>query len=83
MKLLLWDKDDRVYSYNVEVSVDQVNWTRVFSEERVSSWREIHFNRQPVVFVKLTGTYNSRTGHFYCVHLECFAKDKKLIQKFE
>uniref|UniRef100_A0A7E4UTL9 BTB domain-containing protein n=1 Tax=Panagrellus redivivus TaxID=6233 RepID=A0A7E4UTL9_PANRE len=71
MKLLLWNQDDGVYSYNIKISVDQVNWTRVFSEEEVSSWREIHFDRQPVVFIKVTGTYNSVFHIFRCVYLEC------------
>ncbi|WKY10431.1 hypothetical protein Q1695_002638 [Nippostrongylus brasiliensis] len=29
MRLLLWDCDDRYYSYYVEVSVDQINWVKV------------------------------------------------------
>uniref|UniRef100_A0A7E4UUI3 BTB domain-containing protein n=1 Tax=Panagrellus redivivus TaxID=6233 RepID=A0A7E4UUI3_PANRE len=79
MKLRLWDHDDRVYSYNIEVSVDQINWTRVFSEERVSSWREVRFQKQPVVFIKVTGTYNSANTSFQCVHLECFASKNNSI----
>ncbi|VDM81341.1 unnamed protein product, partial [Strongylus vulgaris] len=29
MRLLLWDCDDRYYSYYIEVSVDQINWVKV------------------------------------------------------
>uniref|UniRef100_A0A7E4ZWN8 BTB domain-containing protein n=1 Tax=Panagrellus redivivus TaxID=6233 RepID=A0A7E4ZWN8_PANRE len=78
MKLLLYDKDNRFHSYNVEVSVDQVAWTRVFSEEKVVSWCENHFDRQPVVFVKLTGTFCSVGCAFSVVHLECYAQTKTL-----
>uniref|UniRef100_A0A7E4ZWG8 BTB domain-containing protein n=1 Tax=Panagrellus redivivus TaxID=6233 RepID=A0A7E4ZWG8_PANRE len=75
MKLLLWDGDDRVYSYNVEVSVDQVKWMQVVFEEKVASWRKIHLHRQPVVFVKLTGTFNSVNDAFCVVYLECYARE--------
>ena len=27
--MLLWDCDDRTYSYYIEISQDQKNWTRV------------------------------------------------------
>uniref|UniRef100_A0A7E4V3V1 BTB domain-containing protein n=1 Tax=Panagrellus redivivus TaxID=6233 RepID=A0A7E4V3V1_PANRE len=74
MTLLLFDKDERVYSYNIEVSVDRVNWTQVISEENVSGKRNIKFDRQPVVFVKLTGTNNSVGTTLDCVHFECFAE---------
>uniref|UniRef100_A0A7E4ZRH4 BTB domain-containing protein n=1 Tax=Panagrellus redivivus TaxID=6233 RepID=A0A7E4ZRH4_PANRE len=73
MKLLLWDG---IYSYNIAVSTDNVKWTRVFSEKEVSSWREIRFKKQPVVFIKITGTYNSAFNVFRCVHLECPAITK-------
>jgi len=29
MTLLLWDCDDRTYSYTVEVSVDNTNWVMI------------------------------------------------------
>ncbi|KAE9548774.1 hypothetical protein FO519_008012 [Halicephalobus sp. NKZ332] len=69
--LLLWDCDERVYSYYVEVSCDQQNWTKVVSENEVSSWRKVVFERQPVVFIKIVGTYNSANEVFHCVHFEC------------
>uniref|UniRef100_A0AC34R9G0 BTB domain-containing protein n=2 Tax=Panagrolaimus sp. JU765 TaxID=591449 RepID=A0AC34R9G0_9BILA len=69
--LLLWDCDDRTYSYFIEVSVDQTNWTKVVSEEKVSSWRKVFFDLQPVVFIKIVGTYNSANEVFHCVHFEC------------
>ena len=28
-RMLLWDKDDRMYGYYIEVSTDQKTWTRV------------------------------------------------------
>uniref|UniRef100_A0A7E4VI11 BTB domain-containing protein n=1 Tax=Panagrellus redivivus TaxID=6233 RepID=A0A7E4VI11_PANRE len=73
MNLLL--SDDNSYSYNIEISTDKINWTRVFSEECVTSWRQIKFDKQPVVFVKLTGTYSTST-HFSCQKFECPAETK-------
>ena len=29
MRLLLWDCDDRAYSYTIEVSVDNVKWVMI------------------------------------------------------
>uniref|UniRef100_A0A7E4V329 BTB domain-containing protein n=1 Tax=Panagrellus redivivus TaxID=6233 RepID=A0A7E4V329_PANRE len=73
MKLLLWE--DCVYSYKIEVSVDQENWAQVVSEENVSSWRDIDFEKRPVVFIRLTGTCtNVGSFLFKCLHFECFAK---------
>uniref|UniRef100_A0A7E4V361 BACK domain-containing protein n=1 Tax=Panagrellus redivivus TaxID=6233 RepID=A0A7E4V361_PANRE len=51
VKLLLLDNG--VYCYTIQVSVDKVKWTPVKSEQNVSSWRKIRFNRQPVVFINL------------------------------
>lgn len=69
--LLLWDCDDREYSYYIEVSCDQTNWKKVVEEEKVASWRKVKFNLQPVVFIKIVGTYNSANEVFHCVHFEC------------
>uniref|UniRef100_A0A7E4VGF2 BTB domain-containing protein n=1 Tax=Panagrellus redivivus TaxID=6233 RepID=A0A7E4VGF2_PANRE len=63
--LKLHNDGERGCSYNcdIKVSVDQVTWTCVFSEENVSSLRKISFDRQAVVFVKVTGTWNYRNGN--------------------
>uniref|UniRef100_A0A7E4VHN1 BTB domain-containing protein n=1 Tax=Panagrellus redivivus TaxID=6233 RepID=A0A7E4VHN1_PANRE len=61
-----------LYDYNIEVSTDNINWTRVFSEEKVTSRRHVKFAKQPVVFIKLTGTY-STSAHFFCERFECSA----------
>uniref|UniRef100_A0A7E4V492 BTB domain-containing protein n=1 Tax=Panagrellus redivivus TaxID=6233 RepID=A0A7E4V492_PANRE len=74
MKLLLWDKDQRQYSYHIEVSTDKKQWTRIVEENLVSSWREVNFNRQPVVFVKIVGTHNTANTDFHVVHIACQAQ---------
>jgi BTB/POZ domain-containing protein 9 len=73
--LLLWDCDDRQYSYYIEVSTDQTNWTRVVEENEVSSWRRLTFELQPVTFIKVVGTHNSANEVFHLVHLEAPAAE--------
>ncbi|KHJ75786.1 hypothetical protein OESDEN_24598 [Oesophagostomum dentatum] len=41
MRLLLWDCDDRYYSYYIEVSVDQINWVKVV-DRRIKQCRFVH-----------------------------------------
>ena len=61
MRLLLWDCDDRAYSYCIEVSTDQRTWKRVVdrSEEPCRSWQLIQFTPQPITFIKIIGTHNT------------------------
>ncbi|VDN06429.1 unnamed protein product [Thelazia callipaeda] len=80
MRLLLWDCDDRHYSYYVEVSCDNVKWVRIIdkTQQHCKAWQVLKFERRPVVFIRLVGTYNSgEVFHayvnevFHCVHFEC------------
>ena len=49
IKLFLWDKDTRSYSYFVEVSMNEVDWVRVvdYSEYLCRSWQNLYF--KPIV----------------------------------
>lgn len=71
MRLLLWDRDDRLYSFYVEVSVDAQVWSRVVEAERRRSWQTLYFPRAPVVYVKIVGTANTANEVFHIVHFEC------------
>ena len=73
MRLLLWDKDDRSYSYYVEVSTDQKKWAKVVdkTQECCRSWQPLTFERCPVAFIKIVGTRNTANEVFHLVHLEC------------
>lgn len=59
--MLLWDCDDRTYSYYIEVSNDQRSWVKVAdkSGESCSSWQLIKFQAMPVTFIKIVGTRNT------------------------
>lgn len=61
MRLLLWDCDDRRYSYYVEVSTNQRNWDMVANKSRepCKSWQTLHFNPIPVVYIRIVGTDNT------------------------
>lgn len=59
--MLLWDCDDRYYSYYIEVSVNMWEWELIVdkSKELVRSWQVLQFSPRPIVFIRITGTYNS------------------------
>ncbi|XP_053315518.1 BTB/POZ domain-containing protein 9 [Spea bombifrons] len=76
LRLLLWDCDDRSYSYYIEVSTDQQQWTTVADRTKVPcrSWQTITFDRQPACFIRIVGTHNTANEVFHCVHFECPAQ---------
>lgn len=77
MRLLLWDCDNRSYSYYVEVSGNCWNWVLVADKttELCRSWQTIRFHPpRPVVFIRIVGTHNTANEVFHCVHFECPAE---------
>lgn len=61
-RLLLWDCDDRSYSYYIEVSGNSWTWVLVADKTREAcrSWQTIHFEPpRPVVFIRIVGTHNT------------------------
>ncbi|XP_078011517.1 BTB/POZ domain-containing protein 9 isoform X1 [Phascolarctos cinereus] len=71
--LLLWDCDDRSYSYYIEVSTNQQQWTMVADKTKLpcKSWQSITFDKQPASFIRIVGTHNTANEVFHCVHFEC------------
>ncbi|XP_073484850.1 BTB/POZ domain-containing protein 9 [Aquarana catesbeiana] len=76
IRLLLWDCDDRSYSYYIEVSTNQQQWTMVGDRTKVPcrSWQNITFDRQATCFIRIVGTHNTANEVFHCVHFECPAQ---------
>nr|XP_019967302.1 PREDICTED: BTB/POZ domain-containing protein 9-like [Paralichthys olivaceus] len=76
LRLLLWDCDERSYSYYVEVSTNQQQWTKVLDRTRVAcrSWQTLTFDKQPASFIRIVGTHNTANEVFHCVHFECPAQ---------
>uniref|UniRef100_A0A0K8TP45 BTB/POZ domain-containing protein 9 n=1 Tax=Tabanus bromius TaxID=304241 RepID=A0A0K8TP45_TABBR len=86
IKILLWDKDARSYSYFVEVSVNQTQWDRVidYTEYNCRSWQFLYFPSRPVRYIKLVGTHNTVNKVFHVVALEAMytANVPKLVNGF-
>ncbi len=72
MRLLLWDCDNRSYSYCIETSLDQSSWQMCADKrnEACRSWQVFVFPPRPVSFVRITGTHNTANEVFHCVHFE-------------
>jgi len=72
MRLLLWDCDNRAYSYCIETSLDQSTWTVCADKrnEACRSWQVIVFPARVVSFIRITGTHNTANEVFHCVHFE-------------
>lgn len=83
MRLLLWDFDDRAYSYYIETSLDQVNWTMVADKrnEACRSWQVLTFKPQPMSFIKIVGTHNTANEVFHCVHFEAPC-DSEVLKRY-
>ena len=50
IKLLLWNKDARSYSYYIDVSMDNEDWIRMidYSKYFCRSWQTLHFKPRVV-----------------------------------
>ncbi|XP_073981114.1 BTB (POZ) domain containing 9 [Rhodnius prolixus] len=72
IKMLLWDKDLRSYSYYIEVSVDQKDWTRVIDHTQFycRSWQKLYFKPRVINYVRIVGTHNSVNTVFHVVAFE-------------
>ncbi|EDW66145.1 BTB/POZ domain-containing protein 9 [Drosophila virilis] len=83
MRLLLWDCDDRTYSFYIETSTNRKNWQIVVDKrnEKARSWQNFHFTPRPIVFIRIVGTRNTANEIFHCVHLECPTQDENYLKK--
>lgn len=73
MKLLLWDMDDRAYSYYIQFSLNNVTWQEVVDKrhEGCKSWQSLEIQPTPTCFIRIVGTNNTANEVFHCVHFEC------------
>ncbi|KAH9508513.1 BTB/POZ domain-containing protein 9 [Bulinus truncatus] len=69
MRLLLWDCDDRSYSFYIEVSTDQLKWTQIVDKEQ-EACKQFAFDPLPVTFIRIVRTHNTANEVFHCVHFE-------------
>ncbi|XP_055911449.1 BTB/POZ domain-containing protein 9 [Eupeodes corollae] len=86
IKMLLWDRDNRAYSYFIEVSVNQKHWERVidYTKYHCRSWQYLYFEPRAVRYIKLVGTHNTVNKVFHVVCLEAMytANMPKVIDGF-
>jgi len=71
--MLLWDCDNREYSFYIEVSYNQKDWVLVADKRNESCrcWQNMVFEPRIVSFIKIIGTRNTANEVFHVVHFEC------------
>ncbi|XP_071526505.1 BTB/POZ domain-containing protein 9-like isoform X2 [Panulirus ornatus] len=74
MRMMLWDKDQRGYSYYIEVSMDQKDWVRVIDHTRYHcrSWQYLYFLPRVVRYIRIVGTNNTVNRVFHVVAFEAY-----------
>lgn len=72
IKILLWDRDNRSYSYYVEVCVNGQDWDCVvdYQPYLCRSWQYLYFPPRAVKYIRLVGTHNTSNREFHVVALE-------------
>jgi len=76
VRFLLWDGDDRIQRYTLEVcaSEEAEHWImaadRSGPSEQCRAWQTIRFQPQTVKLIRLTGTFSSYNPSFYVVELQ-------------
>ncbi|XP_021695141.1 BTB/POZ domain-containing protein 9 [Aedes aegypti] len=82
LRLLLWDCDDRSYSFYIESSTNLKQWDMIVDmrKDRAKSWQHFVFDPRVVVYIKIVGTYNTANEIFHCVHFECPSQDPKYLK---
>lgn len=78
IKMLLWDRDTRAYSYYIEVSVDQMDWVRIvdYSTFLCRSMQQLYFDPRVVRFIRLVGANNTINRAFTVVSFECMYTER-------
>uniref|UniRef100_A0A2M4BHM5 BTB/POZ domain-containing protein 9 n=2 Tax=Anopheles marajoara TaxID=58244 RepID=A0A2M4BHM5_9DIPT len=82
LRLLLWDCDNRSYSFFIEVSTNLKEWETVVDKraDHLKSWQSFTFPPKVVVYIRIVGTHNTANEMFHCVHFECPSQDPALLK---
>ncbi|KAA3674297.1 BTB/POZ domain-containing protein 9, partial [Paragonimus westermani] len=77
IRMQLWDREIRCYSYYVEVSLDQTSWYRVvdYRNYLCRSWQTLHFPARVVHYIRITGTRNTANRTFHLITFRCLYTD--------
>ncbi|XP_040579007.1 LOW QUALITY PROTEIN: BTB/POZ domain-containing protein 9 [Lepeophtheirus salmonis] len=78
IRMLLWDREQRSYSYYIEVSMDQKDWYRVIDHSKYvcRSWQQLYFHPKVVKYIRIFGTHNSHNDAFQLVSFEAYYTKK-------
>eukprot|EP00096_Caligus_rogercresseyi_P011835 TRINITY_DN4795_c0_g1_i4.p1 TRINITY_DN4795_c0_g1~~TRINITY_DN4795_c0_g1_i4.p1 ORF type:complete len:629 (-),score=167.77 TRINITY_DN4795_c0_g1_i4:651-2537(-) len=78
IRMLLWDRDDRSYSYYIEVSMDMKDWFRVLDHSNYicRSWQHLYFYPKVVKYIRVVGTHSSLNNIFQLVSFEAYYTKK-------
>lgn len=82
-RILLWDCDERAYSFFIESSIDQKNWDVIVDKRnaQLKSWQHMSFSPRPIVYIRIVGTFNSVNEIFHIVHFETPSQDPKFLRQ--
>ncbi|KAL2737804.1 BTB/POZ domain-containing protein 9 [Vespula squamosa] len=86
IKMLLWDRDLRSYSYYIEVSMDQKHWVRIidYTKYFCRSWQYLYFEPRVMLYIRIVGTNNTVNKVFHVVSFEAYYRNhsEKLSEGF-
>lgn len=74
IRLLLWDRDTRSYSYFIEASVDEKDWVKIIDHSSFlcRSWQTLHFASRVCRYIRIVGVHNTVNKVFHLVSFEAF-----------
>ncbi|EAA04434.4 AGAP006714-PA [Anopheles gambiae str. PEST] len=83
LRLLLWDCDNRSYSFYIEVSANMTDWEVVVDKQsdHLKSWQHFAFQPKVVVYIRIVGTHNTANEMFHCVHFECPSQEPEFLRR--
>lgn len=78
IELFLFDRDQLAYSYYVETSMDQKEWTRVIdhTEYICRSRQQLYFPQQVVKYIRIVGTHVTVNRTFYLTSIKAMFTSK-------
>ena len=73
IRILLYNLDNRRYSYRVFVSEDGDSWNQVMSNPRArGGWQEIGLEDIKLQFIRVNGLSNTENRNFHVVEIEAY-----------
>ncbi|ERE86815.1 BTB/POZ domain-containing protein 9 [Cricetulus griseus] len=78
IRLLLWDRDSRSYSYFIEVSMDELDWIRVIDHSHYlcRSWQKLYFPARVCRLYDLILDFSVTLMQFCQIEFHTFKKAK-------